>query len=165
MKQFKVDDIVMYGVNGCCRVDAIEKRDAAQYYILRPVHKEHTKLMVPLDNEELVGRIRPVPSKRTLRGYIKRAAEAPTTWIKDTNERKEAAKHILATGSEVELLVLLRSFHKHKEATLAAGKKATSSDNSILKSAQEHVRSEFSVVLGMEPEEVDDYLEKLFVGN
>ncbi len=158
MAQFSVDDIVMYGSNGCCRVDAIEQRDTGEYYILRPVHKEHTKLMVPLDNEDLVGRIRPVPSKDALKDYIKRALDEPLLWIDDSNERKETAKHVLSHGTEVEMLVLVRTFYKHKEEIMAAGKKATSSDNSILKAAQQHVRDEFSVVFGIEPDEVDDFI-------
>lgn len=158
MKQFSVDDIVMYGSNGCCVISAIEERGSDQYYILRPVHNDRTKLMVPLNNNDLVGRIRPVPSKRTLKGYIKRAAETPPSWIDDSSERKEAAKHILSFGTEVEMLVLVRDFYDHKKAVLAAGKKATSSDNAILKSAQEYIRNEFSVVFGIEPEEVDDFI-------
>ena len=158
MKQFNVDDIVMYGSNGCCRIDAIEDRDSGRYYILRPVNKDHTKLMVPLDNSDLVGRMRPVPSKRTLKTYIKRAAETPTSWIEDSSERKEAAKQVISSGTEVEMLVLVRSFYKHKEAVLASGKKATSSDNTILKTAQQHIRDEFSVVLGIDPDDVDDYI-------
>ena len=160
MLQFNVDDIVMYGVNGCCRVDAIEKRDAGDYYILKPVHNDRTKFLVPLENDELVSRMRRVPSKRTLRSYIKRAADEPTSWIDDNSERREAAKRVIADGTELEMLVLVRSFYKHKQAVLAAGKKATSSDNSILKTAQEHIRDEFSVVLDIDPEDVDAYIEK-----
>ncbi|MBQ9068710.1 MAG: hypothetical protein IJ131_06555 [Eggerthellaceae bacterium] len=163
MVQFSVDDIVMYGPNGCCKVAAIEQRDAGMYYILHPVHNDHTKLLVPMDNEDLVGRMRHVPSKRVLRDCIKRALEEPLVWIDDSAERKEAAKHVLSFGSEVELLVLVRSFYKHKEAILASGKKATSSDNAILKTAQEHVRDEFSVVLGIDVDEVDDYIHRTVI--
>ena len=163
MNTYNVDDIVMYGINGCCRVSAIEKRGSEKYYILRPVHNDRTKLMVPFDNEELVSRMRHVPSKRTLKNYIKRAAEQPNTWIDDNSERKEAAKKVLSSGTEVEMLVLLRSFYLHKEAVLAAGKKATSSDNSILKTAHEHIRDEFSVVLGIDAEDIDDYIHKTVI--
>lgn len=160
MKQFNVDDMVMYGANGCCQVIAIETRSEGNYYILRPVRKDNTKLMVPLNNEELVGRMRPVPSKRTLKTYIKRAAETPVSWIDDSSQRKEAAKHTLSHGTELDVLVLVRDFSQHKEDVLAAGKKATSSDNSILKAAQEHIRDEFSVVFGIDPEEVDTFIQK-----
>lgn len=160
MKQFSVDDIVMYGSNGCCLIAAIEERENGQYYILKPVNNDRTKYMVPFDNEDLVGRIRPIPSKRTLKSYIKRASETPVTWIDDSTQRKEAAKEVLAHGNEFDVLVLVRSFTKHKEAVIAAGKKATSADNMILKSAREYIRDEFSVVLGLEPDEADDYIEQ-----
>ncbi len=158
MLDFALNDIVLYGSNGVCKVDAIEERDMGTYYILRPVHKSHTKLMVPTNNERLLNRIRAIPSAADAKQSIKAALSAEPCWISDANARKERAKEILESGTEYELLMLARSFYLHKQKVLEAGKKATSSDNGILRSAQERVRDEFSVVLGIEPEEVDEFI-------
>ena len=160
MGTFKVDDVVMYGANGCCRIAAIESRGSDEYYILRPVHNDRTKLLVPLSNDELVGRMRAVPSKRSLQASIRKALRAETSWISDSTQRKEAAKRVLADGSEFDVLLLVRSFSEHKGKMLAAGKKVTSADSNILKSAQAYIHDEFSVVLGIAPEDVDGYIDK-----
>lgn len=158
MNQFQTNDIVLYGSNGCCRISEIETRESGSYYILTPVHKDRTKFMVPTDNENLVSRIRPVPSKKAVHDCIRRAAAAEPSWIDDNAARKEAAKDVLANGDEFDLLMLARSFHQHKQHVMQIGKKTTSSDSSILRSAQDHIRDEFSVVFGIEPEEVDAFI-------
>lgn len=158
MKQFGPDDVVMYGSNGVCRIDAIEQTDRGSYYILRPVHKERTKFMVPVDNEHLVSRMRPMPTQQDLTESLKAAKNADVEWIKDNAERKEYAKRVLEDGSAYELLMLARSFAEHKRYVMEIGKKTTSSDSSILRSAQEHIRDEFSTVFEIEPEEVDSMI-------
>jgi CarD family transcriptional regulator len=158
MQSFELNDTVLYGNNGVCRIDAVETRADGDYYILVPVHKDRTKLMVPLRNEMLVGRMRAIPSKSDAASYIREAAKKDARWISDSTERKEHAKKVLHNGTEVELLLLARSFATHKQKMLEAGKKTSSSDNGILRSAQDRVRDEFSVVFDIAPDEVDDFI-------
>ena len=56
---FKVDDYIMYGMTGVCKVIDItnekvvngEKRD---YYVLSPIHHDNTIIKIPLDNNKKV---------------------------------------------------------------------------------------------------------------
>ena len=160
MNEFQENDVVLYGNNGACRIDTIEQRDMGAYYILTPVHKDRTTLMVPVDNERLTSRMRPMPSPQSVEVSIRKALKDEPSWIDDTNERKEHAKQVLEQGSEYELLMLARSFHAHRQHTIESGKRATTSDSTILRSAQDHIRDEFSVVFGIPPEEVDDFIGK-----
>lgn len=159
MVQFQTDDIVLYGANGACRINEIEQREQGSYYILTPVHKDRTKLMVPVDNDRLVSRMRPVPSPKTVKESILKASQTDPAWIDDTNERKDFARQIIESGTEYELLMLARSFHTHKEHVAEIGKKSTSSDSNILRSVQDRIRDEFSVVFGIDPEEVDAFIQ------
>lgn len=155
---FSQGDIVLYGLNGACRITAVEERENGAYYILVPVHKTRTTLMVPVDNEALVSRMRPIPPAAEVEESIRKALETNPTWIEDSTARKEHAKHVLANGNEFDLLMLCRSFYKHKEYVMDHGKKATSSDISILRSVQERIRDEFSLVFGIDPSEVDSFI-------
>ena len=155
---FELGEIVLYGLNGVCRIASIEEREQGLYYILVPVHKPRTTLMVPVNNETLVSRMRYMPSAEEVEESIARAVRTDPTWIDDTSSRKEHAKDVLANGSEYDLLMLCRSFYQHKEYVLSIGKKSTSSDASILRSVQDRIRDEFSVVFGIEPSDVDEFI-------
>lgn len=160
MMQFEENDIVLYGLNGACKISEIEQREQGDYYILTPVHKDRTKLLVPVDNEALVARMRHVPSPHVVRECIRKAAKAEPKWIDDNSARREHAKDIIARGNEYELLMLARVFHLHKVHVAETGKKSTTSDSNILRSAQDRIRDEFSVVFDIEPEEVDEFIGK-----
>lgn len=128
------------------------------YYILRPVHNDRAKYMVPATNEKLVSRMRFLPERTEVLADIKQAALDEPKWIKDTNERKTYAKHVLEAGSPYELLMLARTFKQRKAYVASIGKRSTSSDLSILRQAQDHIRDEFSVVLDIEPEDVESFI-------
>ncbi len=114
--------------------------------------------MVPVDNENLVSRMRPIPPMEEVEESIRKALGTKPTWIEDNAARKEHAKDVLANGNEYDLLMLCRSFYKHKEYVLDHGKKATSSDISILRSVQDRIRDEFSLVFDIDPSEVDEFI-------
>lgn len=156
--RFSEGDVILYGLNGVCRVKAIEEREQGSYYILSPVHKSRTTLMVPANNETLVSRMRPMPPAYEVEASIREALETEPVWIDDNVTRKEHAKDVLANGNEFDLLMLCRAFYQHKEFVLERGKKATSSDTNILRTVQDRIRDEFSVVFGIDPEEVDEFI-------
>ncbi len=158
MTQFSKGDLVLYGSNGVCRIDDIEPREQDDYYILYPVHKQRTRLMVPVHNAHLMARMRSIPSAADLKAAMHTAFSQPIEWIDDTSARKESAKEILARGNEGEVLSLMRTFYLHRQAAIEAGRKSTLSDKSILKEAEQLIFDEFSVVFQLEPEEVSDLI-------
>ncbi|MCC6109286.1 MAG: CarD family transcriptional regulator [Denitrobacterium sp.] len=158
MAQFARDDVILYGSNGVCHIDDIEERETGAYYTLSSVHKRHTKFMVPVDNEHLVSRMRPLPEKQTVLDAIDAVKDADVSWIKDNDARRTRAREIIDMGSMLDLLVLEKTFALHKQKVTEIGKRSTSSDSSILRNAQEHIRDVFSVVLGIEPDEVDAFI-------
>ena len=155
MTVFNLNDLVLYGNNGVCRVEDVEQREDGTYYILVPVHKARTKLLVPLANEALVGRMRELPTPDDVQGYFAAAAATPTSWVTDSSARKEKARDVLNHGSEVDLLVLARTFTEHRDNAASGGRRPSSSDNALLRSALERLRNEFSLVLGVSAEEAE----------
>lgn len=158
MNRFEVGDIVLYAAHGCCRIAEIEKRETGTYYVLRPINQQNTKFLVPTDNNNLLQRLRPLPTPKALDTTISRAADSDVTWIEDVATRRDTAKQILAEGDEYDVLMLLRSLQAYKRDAKAQGKKALTTDAAILRATQDFVRDEFSIVLGVEPHEVDEIL-------
>lgn len=160
MLNFEIGDIVLYAAHGCCRVADIEQRDGDTYYVLHPINKINTKFLVPLSNKALVARLRKLPTPQDLNTSIDRAADSDTTWIENVAERRDTARQVLAEGDEYDVLMLLRSFSEQKKVAKTRGKKMLTSDAAILRSAQDYVRDEFSLGLGIEPHEVDSLLDE-----
>ncbi len=50
---YEVNDTVLYGIHGVCRIADIEEEKGAEYYVLRPVYDEKAKVFVPKGNERL----------------------------------------------------------------------------------------------------------------
>lgn len=87
---FKVDDYIMYGITGVCKVIDItnekfingEKRD---YYVLSPIHNNNTIIKIPLDNNKIP--MRKIISKGDVTSLINDMPNMDTLWIDD--EKKE----------------------------------------------------------------------------
>lgn len=158
--RFKINDLVLYGINGVCRIQDIKDLDIGTYYILIPVHEDRTKLMVPAKNEELTSRMRPVPSAKTMDGVIRQAVSSRIPWISDSSERKEAAKDAISQGDECKMLVMEKQLSDHHRNVLRAGKKFTTSDMKSLRALRRHLADELSVVYDITPSEVRPYVKK-----
>ena len=59
---FQVNDMVLYGTNGVCRVVDIDERDCGgrmvEYYILKPIYASNSTVFVPVNNEKLTSKMR-----------------------------------------------------------------------------------------------------------
>ena len=63
---FNIDDVVVYGTEGICRVTGITEMkfggEKSEYYILAPVEKEENTVYVPKNNEKILQRMRKILS-------------------------------------------------------------------------------------------------------
>ena len=67
---FKVNDYIMYGTTGVCKIIEIKKekflgRQEMEYYILEPVYSKNTVIKIPVDNTTI--KMREVLSKEDIR--------------------------------------------------------------------------------------------------
>lgn len=60
---YRVNDTVVYGAQGVCRIADITKRDIGgmpmDYYVLKPVYDDNSTLFVPISNDKLTAKMRP----------------------------------------------------------------------------------------------------------
>ena len=86
-----VGQTVLYGGNGVCSVSGITTRTIGrtpvEYYELRPVSSKISTVFVPVGNEALVSRIRPVLGAKEIGEIL--ASPATEEWIADKNARAE----------------------------------------------------------------------------
>ncbi len=158
---FKIDDYVVYGTTGVCQVIDIRKEkdindDETEYYILQPVFSSNMTVKVPVDNPKVM--IRKVITKDDVSALIEAIPQMETFRIDDYKKRNESFKSALKTGKCEEWIRLIKTLHQEKREKASLGKKLMKADEDIMKAAERYLYEEFSVVLGISPEEVVSYI-------
>lgn len=155
---FQIDDIVLYGAEGACRITEISKKvfgtKTEEYYVLKPVYREKSTVFVPTGNEALVAKMHKALSAEEVYDIIRAMPEESTIWIEDENERKNRYREIIVGSDRKELVKLIKTLYEHRQEQQGKGRKMHLSDERFLKDAEEKLHSEFAIVLDLEPGEV-----------
>ena len=159
---FQVNDMVLYGTNGVCKLVDIDVRDCGgrmvEYYILKPIYASNSTVFVPVNNEKLTSKMRYVLTKEEIDEKIRLIPESSPGWIDDERTRKERFKDIVSRADTFELIQLIKTLLEHQEAVMARGKKLHVADERMLQEAENMICDEFSYVLGISKEEVPSYI-------
>lgn len=159
---YQVGELVMYGVHGVCRIADVEEqtvdRKKVQYLVLEPKDQNSSRYLVPSGNPHAMAKLRPVLSAGELEALLASPEVRENGWIPDENQRKQYYRDIIGSGDRLSLLRMVNTLHAHKLAQQAAGRKVHLCDENFLRDAQRLLSTEFSVVLGIDPGEVADYV-------
>lgn len=162
-------DYVVYGIHGVCRILELEERivdrKKLQYYVLEPVEQAGARYLIPVHNEAAVGKLRPVLSREELEKLLRSQEVRADAWIPDENLRKQAYRELINSGDRGGLIRMVGTLYRHKELQAAAGRKFHLCDDNFLRDAQKLLSSEFSLVLGIEPEAVGSYVQSVLGQN
>ena len=162
---YKVNDVVVYGTEGVCRVSDITTKPfrdrEVTYYVLKPVFNKSATVFVPVDNEKLTARMHRALSSDEIRAMIQSLPEQGAMWIEDEAERKVRYKEILASGDRIQLIQLIKALYFHQESQRAIGKKLHISDDHFFKEAQRLLYDEFSTALGIPRDDVLNYIDQI----
>ena len=155
---YQVDDTVLYGTNGVCRVAEIVPKNfggkITEYYVLRPIRNSHNTIYVPVQNQALASKMRRVLSPEEIYALIQAMPEVNALWYEDENERKEKFREIITRGDRQELIRVMKALYLHQREQQARGKKLHLADERFFKEAEKMLYEEFAIVLNMEPEQV-----------
>ena len=154
---FKIDDYIMYGITGVCKVVDItnekfingEKRD---YYVLSPIHNNNTIIKIPLDNNKIP--MRKIISKGDVTSLINDMPNMDTLWIDDEKKRNNQFKMMLKSGKCEDLIKLIFN----KRYAKSTSKKLNKADKEIIKEAERLLHEEFAIILNISPNEVNSYI-------
>ena len=151
---FKVDDYIMYGRTGVCKVVDITNEkfingEERKYYVLSPIHNNNnTIIKIPLDNTKVP--MRKIISKEDVTSLINDIPNMEILWIDDEKKRMAQFETMLKSGQCEELIKLI-SNKRHS-------KKLNKADKEIIKEAERLVNEEFAIILNISPKEVNSYI-------
>lgn len=163
---FQLEDIVLYGADGVCKVSEITERviDNAveKYYILRPLYDKKSTIFVPQSNEKLLGRMRELASEKDINIALETAVKADYIWIDNDADRKVGFRKIIEDGEIGQMLVLFKSLYFHRDKQAENGKKLHVADERMLKSVDKVLCDVFSYVLKVPRDDVTSSIEEKF---
>lgn len=161
---YKVGDRIVYGQAGVMTVvdirDETVLNEKKTYFVLRAFDAgEGTLTFVPTDNEMLISLMRPLMTKEEIEKTITAVKESPDfQWIEDSRVRSLSFKKIADSSDFIEILRMIRAIEERIEMRGEMGKKSYLSDEVILKKAKKRIYSEFSVVLGLDYDQTENYV-------
>ena len=160
---YSVNEKIHYGGSGVCVIQEIATmrfgRTREKYYVLKPVYQNASVIYVPVDNEALVSKMRPVLSREEVDRLIDDMPDIPTAWEEDPQARKASFDALLRSNQCRDLIILIKTLHAHKERRQADGKTLHVSDETFLREAQRLLYDEFAGALELQPAQVQAYIE------
>ena len=165
--RFKVGDVIVYGSEGCCRVEAVGPAsfgggEDRLYYTLSPLYREG-RIYAPVDVQV---RMRPSMTREQALELL--------CGIPDMDEEKAPAlnrkeleslyrEQILSCDQRV-LLRLIRSIYFKNQEAIRTGKNYTYTDERYFKRARELFFGELAAALSIRPEEVEETIARVVEG-
>lgn len=157
---FKINDYVVYGSNGVCKVTDIEqvtlRNEELEYYILSPVYNEKMTIKTPVNNQKIL--MRELLTKAEIVNLLKEISKNETVEIEDSRRRVEEYKAIIRRGNAEELIKVINSIKLEKDEKISIGKKLNKTDEDIMISASKQLYQEMAIVLEIDVDEVQDYI-------
>lgn len=164
--QFEVGQYVVYGTNGICMVDSIERMSfaagvpAEYYYVLRQHRNPSNKYFVPLKNEAQLSRLREPMRREDIEDILMGLSDDDVNWISDRRERGDYFRNILHEGVSGRLLNMIICIYEKKRELARNGKKLSVTDQGTLKTAEKLLEEEFAWALEMDPEDVPAFIRR-----
>ncbi len=157
-----IDDMVVYGSNGVCRVTEIKNENFAgevkKYFVLKPVFDDKNTYFVPSFNELLMSRIRPVMSRDEAMLLIQKIPKITPNWIDNDKARGDMCKRILENGTHEEIIAIGKAISERKLTLVKKGKRLRNTDEAVLRNAQALIETECAFVLGITQSEAAELL-------
>ena len=161
---FSVNERIHYGVSGVCVIQEIATmrfgRTRERYYVLKPVYQNTAVIYVPVANQELVAKMRPVLSREEVDALIDDMPAIPTAWEEDPQARKASFDALLRSNECRSLIVIIKTLNAHRERRQADGKNLHVADETYLREAQRLLYDEFAGALGIQPAQVKSYIDE-----
>lgn len=157
---YAVNDTVMYGQSGICKITEICDRkfgrETLKYYVLRPVYGDNTVIYCPVDSDKV--RIRKLLLAEEVVALIREMPAQQGDWIENDNLRKEAQTEILRRGDHKELIALIKTLYRKRTETENSGRRFHRADAEAMAQAEKMLYQEFAQVLDIAPDEVVPFI-------
>ena len=161
---FKVGAYVSYRAEGVCVISDIRNEafnslgKKEEFYILSPIRDMNSVLYVPVNNELLTSKMRPLLTPDGIRELADELRDQRMEWINESRSRNSALREILATGDRYTLVLLVYTIQDRIDRSAEIGRKITAGDEAILKRAKRMLIDEFSFTSDIKNEKALDEL-------
>lgn len=156
---FEVNDLIIYGSSGVCKVEAVGKLEIpgipsdVDFYTLAPVYSE-SKMYTPVSNDKII--MRYIISNEDAKKFMDNVSSIETQWDDNAKVREQFYKDAIKSCDLEELVKVIKILHGIKIERIASGKKFTSSDEKYYKLAGDKLFGELAVALDTKREEVEN---------
>ncbi|MDD6394719.1 MAG: CarD family transcriptional regulator [Firmicutes bacterium] len=158
-----IGDTVLFGTEGIFVIDRITQKEigdkTADYYVLKSHDKDNSVIYLPLDNQMLIGKVRPLLTESEICALLVQVSDFDDIWIADNKLRKEKFQNILQSGDREKLIRLAGTIYKHQQDMKLRHRKLSLSDERILKEAERIISIEFAYVLNIDRSDVPQYIQ------
>ncbi len=162
MNSFNIGDYVVYGHSGVCRIDRIESRcfdkKSEDYYVLAVLHNQNSTVFVPVNSEALTINMRPPMTKEEIDTLLACGADEDVVWIDDKKERPKYIKEIISSGDKRRMLAMMKILFERKQDLMSKHKALPSGEERALADLEKLIYEEFSFVLGIGIDDVEQYI-------
>jgi len=159
---YKIGDVVVYGTEGLCKiVEITEKKfgkEIIEYYVLEQISGSNSTTYVPVHNEKSLSKMRHILKPEEITEIITNFPFEESTWIESDRERQKAFKDILIFGDSKDIIKLARTIYLHQKKQEEKGRKLHLSDERFLKDAERMIFDEIAFVMGIERENVLEFI-------
>lgn len=159
-----LDDYVIYGIHGACRVLGREKqlvnKKRTEFLVLEPLVQSGSKYYVPAENPTAMAKLKGVLSQDELVRLLESDAVREDCWISDEGHRKQIYRELITSADRLRLMQMVASLYRYRGAQEAAGRKFHLCDDNFLRDAERLLSSEISLVMNLSADEARDLLRK-----
>lgn len=165
---FDIGEYVVYGSGEVCRIEEKTKRcfdgvSANEYYKLLPVDYRNSAYYVPVKTADRG--IRRLLTKNEVCSIIDNIPQIESLRISDKNERAERFGSILKNCDFSGMIGIIKAVYEEREKQTVNRKHLTAADERAFTAAEHIIHGEFAVVLGINEDEVPDYIKSRLSGN
>ena len=157
-----IGETVVFGTEGIFTIEETTQKviggKKTDYYVLRSKCKDNAIVYLPMNNQMLLEKAKPLVTKEEISRLIENIPNSEDYWVDDHKQRKEKFNRILQSGDRQDIMALAGTIHNKQKAQLAAHKKLNASDERILREAERIINLEFAFVLDITPDEVKEYI-------
>ena len=154
----KVNDTVLYGVHGVCKVAEITERTLGgrrvEYFVLKPVFERGSTVYVPVENQVLTSKIKRILSAEEIYAMIRSMPQEELLWVENEGERRALFQEILNSGDRERLIQLIKTLYVRQQKRLEQKKNLLMFDEKVMKEAERILYEEFAYVLKIDRDQV-----------
>ena len=166
---YHIDELVMYGGTGVCRVADIGHPDFVPdedrlYYFLDPVYQNGI-IYAPTDNDRVF--MRPVLSAEEVQALIEEIPGLAVVSYRggSMQQLSQRYQNVLDTHSCIDMLQMAKSIYIKMLDALSHNKKLGQIDKRFMKRAEDLLYGEFAVALNKSRDDVEEYVHRKMTEN